>query len=161
MAFLEYLKASAFSDWLSVSLLGFPALIALHSVGMGVAVGLALMVTLRLYGVIAGFDERQIPRLLQLAVWGFLLNLATGLAIFITRGPEYVVTAIFLLKLVLVFSGAAILWWLKNHFATARPASAAPVIDTSGRRLSLTLTLLWFGAVIAGRLIAYLSDLYT
>ena len=55
MHLLETLKASALAQWLSISMAGAPALIALHSVGMAAVVRLSLMMTLRLYGVIDGF----------------------------------------------------------------------------------------------------------
>jgi hypothetical protein len=160
LALLQYLKDSAFSEWLSLSMLGFPTLIALHSVGMGVAVGLALMISLRLHDVISGFEPRLIPRLLQLTLWGFLLNLLTGVLLFITRGPEYLVTPIFLVKMVLVFGGAAILFRLRTILGPIAASAAADVIDGRARHLSIALSTAWFGAVVAGRLIAYLSDLY-
>ena len=160
MSFLQYLKASAFSHWLSVSMAGAPTMIALHSVGMGIVVGLSLMISLRLHRVILGFDERLIPRLLTLAAWGLCLNLVTGLAIFITRGPEYLASAMFLTKMLLVAISATLMFWLRHRLSSAHPERATGAADELAKRVSLVATLTWFGAVITGRLIAYLSDLY-
>lgn len=141
-------------------MLGFPSLIALHSVGMAIVVGLSLMVTLRLSGMLTAIDGELVPRLLHIAVWGFTLNLVTGLLIFITRGPEYIASLIFLIKMLLVIISAAILFWLRRRLLLNASGAGAPAIDRTAKNLSLVATVLWFAAVIAGRLIAYLSTLY-
>ena len=48
MSFLEILESTAFSEWVLTSMLGFPTLIAVHSIGMAVAAGLTIVVTLYL-----------------------------------------------------------------------------------------------------------------
>jgi len=158
--FLSHLEASAFSEWVLISMLGFPTLIALHSVGMAVAVGLSFMVTLRLNQVFTGFEVQLIPRLLGIAVWGFSLNFITGLALFISRAPQYIDSYIFLIKMLLVAISAIILFWLKRHLQPTKLTTEVSVADRTARNMSLVSTVTWFGAVIAGRLIAYLSDLY-
>jgi len=160
MSFLEYLAASQFADWVRVSILGFPTLIALHSVGMGVVVGLTLMVCLRLYRIVGGPSAQVLPKLLTVAVWGFHLNLVTGLMLFVARGPDYIATGIFLIKMLLVICSAAIVFWLRLRLAPLAEVSGEPPADDSAKAASLAATGLWFGAVFAGRLIAYLSDLY-
>ena len=141
-------------------MLGFPTLIALHSVGMAVAVGLSLMVTLHLNQVFTGFNVQLIPRILSVAVWGFILNLITGLALFVSRGPEYIDSYIFLIKMLLVVISAVILFWLRQHLRLTKLTTEVSVADRTAKSMSLFSTVTWFGAVIAGRLIAYLSDLY-
>lgn len=160
MRLLEYLAGSAFSEWLSVSLFGFPVLIALHSVGMGVVVGLTLMTCLRLYAVFDAVRLQTLPRLLDVAVWGFYLNLVTGICLFITRGDEYIVALIFLVKMAFVLCSAALVFWLRRHLRPWAFASFDPAVAVPEKRVALAATLLWFAAVLAGRLIAYLSDLY-
>ena len=141
-------------------MLGFPTLIALHSVGMAVAVGLSFMVTLHLSQVFTGFKAQLIPRLLGIAVWGFVLNLITGLALFVSRGPEYIASYIFLTKMMLVLISAMILFWLRKRLDPAKLTTNGPVADGAAKTMSYIATVAWFGAVITGRLIAYLSDLY-
>lgn len=158
--FLADVSDSAFSGWLSLSMLGFPTMMALHSVGMAVVVGLSLMVALHLHGIIIGLGDELIPKLLDVAVWGFNLNLATGVLIFITRGDEYLVSYMFLTKMALVFVSAMILFWLRQRLKTAQRTATGPEADTVAANMSLVATVTWFGAVVAGRLIAYLSDLY-
>lgn len=160
MNFLAYLEDSAFSEWVLISMLGFPTLIALHSVGMAVAVGLSLMVALHFHQIFAGFKAQLIPRFLDIAIWGFVLNLVTGLVLFISRGTEYIGSYIFLIKMLLVVISAIILFWLRRHLDPTRMLSEAPVVDRTAKNMSIVSTATWLGAIIAGRLIAYLSDLY-
>lgn len=160
MSFLAYLEASAFSEWVLISMLGFPTLIALHSVGMAVAVGLSFMVTLHLNQVFTGFEVQLIPRLLGIAVWGFVVNFITGLALFVSRGPEYIDSYVFLIKMLLVVISAIIMFWLRQRLKPMKLTTDVPVADRTAKSMSLISAVTWFGAVIAGRLIAYLSDLY-
>jgi hypothetical protein len=158
--FLAYLANSPFSYWLSTSMAGFPTLIALHSVGMAAAVGLSMAVTLRLCGSLPDLGFAPVPRLLDVAVWGFTLNLVTGLFLFITRGAEYLAAGIFLIKMALVIVGAALTIWLRQRLTPIAPSSPAIADDGLARAVSLVATIAWFAAVVAGRLIAYVSDLY-
>jgi len=160
LSFLAYLEASAFSQWVLISMLGFPTLIALHSVGMGVAVGLSLMVALRLNELLIDFNAQLLPKFLSIAVWGFVLNLITGIALFVSRGQEYITSFIFLLKIMLVTVGALILFWLRRRLSRRTLTTDVLVADGIARSLSLVCAATWVGAVVSGRLIAYLSDLY-
>ncbi len=160
MNFLETLESTAFSQWVLTSMLGFPTLIALHSIGMAVAAGLTIMVTLYLYRFVAGIADARLPGILRIAMWGFLLNLVTGLAIFVPRGTEYLANVTFLVKMLLVLISAAILVWLRSHIAQLATASVDVCSSVPARRLSLVSSATWIGAIVTGRLIAYLGSVY-
>ena len=160
MDFLTYLEASAFSQWVLTSMLGFPTLIALHSVGMGVAVGLSFVVTLHLNDIFTGFREQLIARFLDVAIWGFTLNLITGIALFISRGTDYISSWVFLVKMLLVVVSAIFLFWLRGHLRQFELSIESSGSDRIAKSMSMITTVTWFGAVVTGRLIAYLSDLY-
>ena len=83
MNFLEILESTAFSGWVLTSMLGFPTLIALHSIGMAVAAGLTIVVALFLNRVFAGITEAKLPGVLRIATWGFMLNAVTGVSKFV------------------------------------------------------------------------------
>ena len=160
MNLLVILESTAFSEWVLTSMLGFPTLIALHSIGMAVAAGLTIVVAIYLNGYLAGIAEANLPRFLRLATWGFLLNLVTGLALFVARGTDYIANGTFLVKMLLVGISAVILFWLRNRLTVLVNASRAPCDDSAARRLSLVCVATWVGAVVAGRLIVYIGQLY-
>ena len=157
---LSALANSALAQWLSVSMLGVPTLMGLHSIGMAIVVGLSLMLTLRLFGVFIGFRAGLIPRLLGIALWGFLLNFVTGLGIFVSRADDYVQSGLFIFKMILVLLSALILFELKRRLYVAEEGASAAVVDRTSQAMSLLATMLLIAAVVAGRLLAYLSNLY-
>ena len=160
MNFLRILESTAFSEWVLTSMLGFPTVIALHSIGMAVAAGLTLIVTLYLNRVIAGIAAARLPGILRIATWGFMLNLVTGLMLFVPRGTDYLANTTFLVKMLLVLVSAAILLWLKSHIARLARQSADVCGSVPARRLSLVSSATWIGAIVTGRLIAYLGSVY-
>jgi len=158
--FLEFLESTPFSEWVLISMLGFPTLIALHSIGMAVAAGLTIVVTLHLHRFVPGIPEAKLPGILRIAMWGFMLNLVTGLAIFIPRGTEYIANITFLVKMLLVLISAAILVWLRSHFTNIEKGSGDVCSSVRARRLSLVCSATWIGGIVTGRLIAYVGTIY-
>jgi len=118
------------------------------------------MVCLRLHRVFTGISLQMLPRLLTVAVWGFYLNLATGICIFITRADEYATATIFLVKMTFVIASTVLVFWLRRRLRTWSLAIGEPAVDPTAKAISLVASIMWFAAVLAGRLIAYLSDLY-
>ncbi len=142
-------------------MLGFPTVIALHSIGMAVAVGLTITVALCLNGFLGQFADRHLPRFLRIAMWGFLLNLVTGVALFVPRGSDYIGNATFVVKMMLVLVSGTLLAWLAAHLAELARTNVREVRHSvSARRISLVSSVTWIGAVITGRLIAYLGSVY-
>lgn len=160
MNLLAMLESTAFSDWVLTSMLGFPTLIALHSIGMAIAAGLFILVALYLNGFLSGMAEKHLPRFLHLAMLGFLLNLVTGLALFVGRGTDYITSVTFLVKMLLVLISAVILGWLRHHLLGLLSASTDLYEDRLARQVSLIGIATWVGAIIAGRLIAYVGTVY-
>jgi hypothetical protein len=89
-----------------------------------------------------------------------VLNLITGLALFVSRGTEYIASGIFLLKMLLVIVSAAILFWLRRQLTVSAQMTDIQAVDGRVQQMSVVFTVTWFCAVVTGRLIAYLSDLY-
>ena len=69
-------------------------------------------------------------------------------------------SVVFLLKIALVAVGAFILFWLKRRLGRTTLTTDVLVTDSMARGLSVLCAATWIGAVVSGRLIAYLSDLY-
>src|SRR5689334_19534163 len=93
---LTTLAQSAFSTWLlsSNSIWAYPTVLTLHTFGMMVLVGAALMIDLRLLGFGRSIPLQSMDRLFRI-IWGaFALNAVTGTMLFIAdadkRGPELI-----------------------------------------------------------------------
>lgn len=154
---LSALDQSAFSTWLlsSNSIWAYPTVLTLHTFGMMVLVGSALMIDLRLLGFGRGIPLSSLERLFRV-MWGaFWLNLATGTMLFIADASKRGTQPLFLIKLLLVGSGIATIVLIRRRIfdGTQEPL----VISSAARRLAVTSLLVWSAAVTAGRLLAYVG----
>ena len=154
---LASLDQSAFSTWLlsSNSIWAYPTVLTLHTFGMMVLVGSALMIDLRLLGFGRGIPLTSLERLFRV-MWGaFWLNLLTGTMLFIADASKRGTQPLFLIKLLLVGSGIATIVLIRRRIfdGTKEPV----VISSAARRLAFTSLLVWSAAVTAGRLLAYVG----
>ena len=154
---LSALDQSAFSTWLlsSNSIWAYPTVLTLHTFGMMVLVGSALMIDLRLLSFGRGIPLSSLERLFRV-MWGaFWLNLATGTMLFIADASKRGTQPLFLIKLLLVGSGIATIVLIRRRIfdGTKEPL----VISSAARRLAVTSLLVWSAAVTAGRLLAYVG----
>lgn len=130
-------------------------MITLHAIGMAIMVGLSLILDVRLLGYFAGIPVAALHRLLGIAWIGFGINFLSGSALFTAQATAYIVDVVFMSKMVLVFLGAATAAILQPAVAKADswPGGQTP----GGTRAVATLGIVfWVGAIITGRLTAYL-----
>lgn len=154
---LTSLAQSAFSTWLlsSNSIWAYPTVLTLHTFGMMVLVGAALMIDLRLLGFGRAIPLQSMDRLFRIMWAAFALNAVTGTMLFIAdadkRGPEL----IFWTKLALVAVGlvTAVMIRRANFQGGAEPV----IISGAAKRLAVVSLLAWSAAITAGRLLAYVG----
>ena len=154
---LASLDQSAFAQWLlgSNSIWAYPTVLTLHTFGMMVLVGAALMVDLRLLGFGRAIPLGSMGRLFRV-MWGaFWLNLVTGTMLFIADATKRATQPLFLVKLTLVALGVVTIVLIKRSMFDGRQEPL--VITGSAKRLAIASLLLWCAAVTAGRLLAYVG----
>jgi len=154
---LASLDQSAFAQWLlgSNSIWAYPTVLTLHTFGMMVLVGAALMVDLRLLGFGRAIPLGSMGRLFGV-MWGaFWLNLVTGTMLFIADATKRATQPLFLVKLALVALGIVTIVLIKRSMFDGRQEPL--VITGSAKRLAIASLLLWCAAVTAGRLLAYVG----
>ena len=124
MDVLSSLEQSAFSTWLheSPSIWAYPTILTLHTIGMAILVGASFVVHLRILQVADGIPLRQLQQLYRFIWSGFIINLTTGIVLFVTQAADRIVDPVFYVKI--------------GSIAVA----------------------LWFVAIVAGRLMAYLTS---
>lgn len=157
MGLVIWLEATGLAEWVRVSYVGYPMMIACHAIGMAIMVGLSMMLDLRLLGRFDGIPIQTLHRYLGIAWVGFGINMLSGLALFAAQATQYVVDGMFLTKIGLVVAGAVTVGLLQT--AIGRDAAAwrvASDVPGSVRLIAIVSLLCWVGATITGRLIAYL-----
>jgi hypothetical protein len=156
MNFLVWLSNSAPAVWAreSDSIWGYPTILFLHTLGLGVLVGFTTAIDFRVLGFAASVPLTSMGRLFRLIWLGFWINAASGTALLI-MSPAKVSNPAFVVKMALIVLGVGNMWLLKRRLSRAD----ADVSTTSGmgRFLAATSLLLWAGATAAGRLMAYVG----
>jgi hypothetical protein len=152
------LEQSVLGETMRSSLLLYPAVEVLHILGFVLLVGSIVGLDLRLLGLSLGLPVAPFARhAVPLSMLGFLIAAPTGFALFSTEATHIAVNPAFQAKLVCISIGllnAAVLhlgpWRAIDLWGVT---SYVPPLARIGAALSL---LVWCGAVIGGRLIAYL-----
>ncbi len=161
MQALEVLETTAFAEWVNTAMLGFPLVIALHSVGMAAIVGVSLIASMQAVRPIIGLSLAQLMPAMNLARAGLILNVVTGVMLFISRGSEYIMNPAFLVKLGLVLLGSVLSLLLFQTTTRMVSPNDGSSVETFAfpRPLAIVNILTWFGAVATGRLIAYVQNI--
>jgi hypothetical protein len=154
--FLTSMEASSFSTWLreSPSIWAYPAVLTLHTVGLGVLVGANWMVDLRVLGFARALPMSLFERAFPIMWAGFWLNAATGVLLFVAD-PTKATTTIFAWKLGIIAVSVMALMSLK------RKLYGAPVhmdhATGAVKAIAVVSILLWVAAIATGRLMAYVN----
>jgi hypothetical protein len=154
---LTWIERSPLGTVLRESAWLYPMVEICHILGFVVLVGAAAMFDVRLLGLSSAVSVRALARhLLPWARAGLALAAPTGALLFISDATSLAVNPAFQLKLALI--ALAILntlvfhRWIGRSMASWDRGRATPV---GAKAAGLASLLLWSGAVIGGRLIAY------
>jgi hypothetical protein len=154
MNILVTLENSAFSNWLreSPSLVAYPAVLTLHTLGLAILVGASWMLDLRVLGFGRAIPLTALARIFRVMWIGFWINTISGLALFAADATGKGSTWLFLVKLLLIAVGVATIPLIRRSVF----ASPEPSITPQARRLAVVSLGVWVAAIAAGRLMAYI-----
>lgn len=154
---MVWLEGTALSVWTreSGSIWSYPTILTLHTLGLGVVVGASAVVDFRLLGFAPRIPIPSLTPLFRFIWWAFALNAATGLVLFASEATDKSRQPVFYVKLGLI---ALALWNTALVGTTVRQSADVPPAadETRRRRLAAASLCLWTGAIVAGRLMAYL-----
>ena len=153
----EWLETTAPAIWVGESLWGYPIMLGCHVVGLAIVVGIFLMRDLRLVGFFQGISYESLDSLRNLGWTGFVINAVSGCFLFSSQATIFIESTPFLLKIGMIFLAAVCAAVIQNYLR-----DEAPQWDSSGavagkvRIIAMVSSALWIGAIISGRLVAYL-----
>jgi hypothetical protein len=158
MNLLLRLEESGLSTWLreSQSIMAFPMVLALHTMGLGLVVGCTVVVDLRLLGGASRIPLKPLEKFFSIMWIGFAVNAVSGVMLFAKEATTVSISAVFWVKMTLI----ALAMWVVTRIRAA--VFDDPLIDTHPvparvRTLALASILLWAAAITAGRLLAYVG----
>jgi hypothetical protein len=156
-AFLESLQQSGFARFVgeSGSLLGYPTVLFLHTLGLGTVAGVSAGIALRVLGFGRNVPIAVLDRLFPVMWFGFILSALSGLALLVTDPVTKLHQTVFYVKLILIALAVVNMQMMRTRIFRG-PSASGGVMPSNARTMALTSLIFWIGATTAGRLIAYL-----
>jgi hypothetical protein len=127
----------------------------LHAVGMGMAVGANAVLDLRLLGAAPRLPLAELKSVFRPMWIGFAINAASGVALFVAAAAETGIKPVFYLKLSLILLALLIASRIRRLVFGDQAKPDAP-IPQQVKILAATSLVLWTGAIVTGRLMAYI-----
>lgn len=158
LTFCEWLESTAAGTLVRESLYGFPALVTLHIIGLGLSAGTILWFDLRLLGI--GLDRAPVTRVYrQLMPWataGFVVMFSTGVGLFAGFATAAYNNTFFRLKMAaILLAGVNALVYHRSTERTIAEWDTAVRPPTPARMAGLVSIVLWTIVVAAGRMMSY------
>ena len=148
---LGQIEQSGAAIWIRESgvLHGYPLILFLHTLGLSTLVGLNSAINLRLLGVASGVPLASLDRVFWLMWAGLALTAVTGILLFVADATRHASNPAFLVKLIFVVLAVTTLALIWTRVVRGQ---------RSGKILAVVSLACWFGALSAGRLMAYIAE---
>jgi hypothetical protein len=158
MDFILRLQHTAAMDWFreSGSLVGYPLVLFLHTLGLGTVAGLSGALDLRVLGVAPRIPLSSLTRFFPVIWTAFLVTAASGLVLLIAEAEAKLRSPVFWFKMLFLALALVNLKLLKGRVFSDPQADTKP-LASQAKLLAATSLLLWVAVTTAGRLMAYLE----
>lgn len=159
---LASLESSQFSALVRSELWGWPLALTVHALGTAIVIGFIFIICLRMLGLFETIPYASLKRLFPVIWAGLAVQFLSGFALWMTKPTRYVADTAFLLKLLLVIVG----FILTLYFYGAIKREAASwegggAVSSRMVKLVAVSLVVWCGALVAGRMTAFLGAVYT
>ena len=158
MQLMIWVESLSYSAWVreSNSLWAFPMFLFAHTLGMSIVAGGSTVICMALLGLWPRTSLRTLERLYPYMMVGFAINAFTGISIFMKDATVYSRNFDLYVKLLFIALGMFLLFRIRRQVLRDPDVDKRPV-PPAGRMLAWATLLCWLGAIITGRLIAYVG----
>ncbi len=140
----------------SPSLLAYPTVLFMHTIGLGFLVGANAVVDLRLLGFAKGVSLKPLGRLFRVMWFGFWINAISGVLLLMADASTKLINPIFYIKL--GFIGLAMVClWLIDRTVFRNDGFNDDAIPSNVKAMAGASLLFWVTATTFGRLMAYVG----
>jgi len=156
--FLVYLENLSFSQWVkdAPTIWAFPTILIVHTLGMSIVAGVSAMLSLVVLGFWPAVPMKPFARAFPLLWWGFGINAVTGTMMLVADATTKLTTVDFYIKMAFVFLGLWVLIRMRRQVFEDPQLDKAPM-SGNAKMLAWASLGCWFGAIVAGRLLAYVK----
>ena len=155
MEILAALEASGFAMSVKESNTGYVAILAYHSIGMALLVGISGATALRILGVARSLPLMPMEDFFPLMWAGFWINALTGVVLLALYPTKFLVDVVFYMKLGAIAIAIVTLRRLIAHVVRDEASLDTEAGAKKAKMLAGTLLTVWGVAITAGRLTAY------
>ena len=127
----------------------------LHTVGLAMVVGPNAVLDLRILGAGARLPIDALRPVFRVMWIGFAINASTGLVLFVSEAADKGLLWVFYVKLSLIALALITAFRTRRLIFGADGGVTVREIPGSAKALAILSLLLWTGAIVAGRLMAY------
>ena len=158
---LEWLTNTQYAVWVRESW-GWPFALTLHAFGNAMVVGLIFIICLRMLGLFQTIPYTSLNRLVPIIWAGVAIQAFSGFTLWASKPAKYLSDGMFLWKFSLVILGVVVTYYFHNTLKReAADWKAAGKVSSWGVKVVAATALVWAAVLIAGRLTAYLGQLYS
>ncbi len=158
---LAWLESSALSIWMRDSLMAYPIMLTVHALGMALLVGTLTVIALRVLGV-GRYSLVPLQEFFLVVRVGFIVSLLSGSILFLTApsafagATHFFFSPTFRIKILMIVLGIVTALLLKGRLTRDGIDRLDGDVPPGVKALAGLSLVLWFGAIMVGRLTAYL-----
>ena len=157
-SFLESIEQMDLSTWVrdAPTIWAFATILFLHTLGMAIVAGGSTMISLMVLGFWPAVPIKPFARMFPLLWVAFGLNAVTGTLMLLADATIKLTTLDFYIKMALVFAGLFVLIRMRRQIFENPQLDQVP-LSGNAKMLAWSSLACWFGAITAGRLLAYVG----
>jgi hypothetical protein len=154
---LLWLEEAPFSVWVREwpSILGFPFILFLHTLGLAMLAGISVAVDLWLLRIAAFGDATRMTGLIRTMWLGFGINTVSGIALLAAYPAKALTNPVFYAKMALVVLGLFAVTRINREVFPNGLAIAGAAVTATAKRWAIGSLAIWAATVVTGRLLAY------
>jgi hypothetical protein len=155
---LVSLEQSGFGSWVrdAPTIWAFPTILFLHTFGMAIVAGGSAMLSLMVLGFWPAAPIRPFGRMFPWLWVAFGVNAITGTMMLVADATAKLTSLDFYIKMALVFAGLFFLIRMRRQVFENPQIDQVPLSGNT-KVLAWASLACWFGAITAGRLLAYVG----
>ena len=155
-SFRIWIDGTAASAFMSETWWAWRMAESLHFIGLSLLIGTVGMFDLRLMGLVKRVPLTALHRLVPWGIFGYLINVATGILFFSGYPDQYMYNPSFHLKLLfMALAGINVLFFYVVVFGKVQALDLEDEPPWAAKIIGLVSLLLWIGVITGGRLITF------
>lgn len=159
MSLLTWIEQTGFATWVreSGSVWSYPMILFLHTVGLGILVGINAAIDMRVLGLARKLPLAPMERLFPFMWAGFWINAVSGTALLMADATTKLTNPVFYVKMGFIAVSVILIKLLRSRVIRNAAGFEATKIPIPARWMAAASLACWAGAITAGRLMAYIG----